>query len=69
MKKFALLIPAIIALIVCSACFHKGGTDAEAMPGDTLSMRYAHYVSIVKYPDFIKADVRNPWDTTRVLHT
>lgn len=69
MKKFALLIPAIIALIVCSACFHKGGTDAEVMPGDTLSMRYAHYVSIVKYPDFIKADVRNPWDTMRVLHT
>lgn len=69
MKKFAFLIPAIIALIVCSACFHKGVTDAEAMPGDTLSMRYAHYVSIVKYHDFIKADVRNPWDTTHVLHT
>lgn len=63
------MVSTIILLFFCPACFHRTGKDTEIMAGDTLPMRYAHYVNIVKYSGFIKADVRNPWDTMRVLHT
>ncbi len=63
---FSLFLP--IALSTLVSC--KGGNAfVSADGGDTLHLKYADHLSLVKYPDYIKATVRNPWDTTAVLHT
>ncbi len=63
---FSLFLP--IALSTLVSC--KGGNAfVSADGGDTLHLKYADHLSLVKYPDYVKATVRNPWDTTAVLHT
>ena len=37
--------------------------------GDTLQMAYARYLTVVKHEMFTQVTVRNPWDSTRILHT
>lgn len=32
-------------------------------------MRYAEYLQMVDYGQYVVATLRNPWDTTRILHT
>lgn len=36
---------------------------------DTVHLKYATNLSITRLADYVRADVRNPWDTTRLLHT
>ena len=63
---FSLFLP--IALSTLVSC--KGGNAfVSADGGDTLHLKYTDHLSLVKYPDYVKATVRNPWDTTAVLHT
>ncbi len=60
---FSLFLP--IALSTLVSC--KGGNAfVSADGGDTLHLKYADHLSLVKYPDYVKATVRNPWDTTAV---
>lgn len=37
--------------------------------GDTLSLHYAENLTLVTYPDYTIATLRNPWDTLKTLHT
>ncbi len=37
--------------------------------GDTLRLQYARNLTIVQYADFTKVELRNPWDTLKVLNT
>ena len=44
----------------------KGGNAlVSTEDGDTLHLAYADNLSLVRYHDYVKATVRNPWDTTR----
>ena len=53
-----------------SACSGKQKMQTGiAEKGDTLRLAYAQYLTIVKYKAFTQVTVRNPWDSTRVLHT
>lgn len=43
-------------------------TSDERSNGDTLTLHYAHNLLMVEYADGIDVQLRNPWDTTKVLH-
>ena len=60
------------AAIMLSAC---GGGSASSSretslsaPGDTIPMEYARNIVIIEREGLTQVDIRNPWDTTRVLH-
>ena len=63
---FSLFLPMVLPLLV--SC--KGGNAlVSTEDGDTLHLAYADNLSLVRYHDYVKATVRNPWDTTATLHT
>lgn len=43
------------------------GHDGEA--ADSIGLRYAENLKLTRHDGYVKAVVRNPWDTTKVLHT
>lgn len=66
MKTNHLLIYLITILLLASC--GRGGRTASA-GGDTLSVHYAENLSLVAYPGYTVATLRNPWDTLQTLHT
>lgn len=52
-----------------SACGGKGKAFFPACGGDTLDLRHAENLTLVEYPDYAVATLRNPWDTLQTLHT
>lgn len=36
--------------------------------GDTLHLSYAHNLTLIEHEGWTMAELRNPWDTTKVLH-
>ncbi|MBQ8050476.1 MAG: ABC transporter substrate-binding protein [Bacteroidaceae bacterium] len=60
------LIPLALCLLFVACGSHK--TDGNASEGDTIPMRYAHNLTMVRYADRTEVTIRNPWDTTSVLH-
>lgn len=60
----------VTCVFLLSACSGKQKMQTGiAEKGDTLRLAYAQYLTIVKYKAFTQVTVRNPWDSTRVLHT
>ena len=59
-----------VCLLLLAACGGKRNVRTE-MPegGDTVRLAYARYLAIVKYEEFTQVTLRNPWDSTRILHT
>ena len=68
MKPFICLCWVIFATVWLSAC---GGRTAASSPrgGDTLDLRYAENLTLVDCGSYQMATLRNPWDTSQVLHT
>ncbi|MDY3788960.1 ABC transporter substrate-binding protein [Bacteroides fluxus] len=66
MKPLSLLC---LTLLFLSAC--QGGKQGmvSSETGDTLSLHYAENLTLVTYPDYTIATLRNPWDTLKTLHT
>ena len=62
----ALLVPTLLLL---ASCRGAGGASASLPEGDTLVMRYAENLTLVTYPDYTVATLRNPWDTLKTLRT
>lgn len=56
-------------LLLFSAC--QGGKQQTVSPqcGDTIPLHYAENLTLVAYPDYTVATLRNPWDTLKTLHT
>ena len=54
-------------IFALSAC---GGnkSDRSEEVGDTIPMKYARNLTMVRYADRTEVMIRNPWDTTAVLH-
>ena len=50
-------------IVLVSACAHKSGESAQG----TDIMTHAEYLTIVDGDGYSLADIRNPWDTTRML--
>ena len=43
-------------------------TSATKQDGEKVNIKYAEGFDITRYPDYIRVDLRDPWDTTRLLH-
>lgn len=60
----------IACIFLLSACGGRRYMQAQlSEEGDTLQMAYARYLTVVKHEMFTQVTVRNPWDSTRILHT
>ena len=65
MKSERLIL--LFAVVLLTACgFHK--TDSSDEQGDTIPMKYARNLTMVRHDGYTEVTIRNPWDTTTVLH-
>lgn len=63
--KRPILILSIIAIALLSAC---GNKTAQGEQGDTLKLKYAKLLTIVKHDSFTTVDIADPWHKGKVLH-
>ena len=68
MKRNSFLI-CILAVLLLFSCGGRGKTASALPDGDTIPLRYAENLTLVSYPDYTLATLRNPWDTLHTLHT
>lgn len=55
----------ILLLFTGYSCRNASETKQD---GEKVNIKYAEGFDITRYPDYIKVDLRDPWDTTRLLH-
>ena len=67
----ALIISLTLATVMLtSICSCKGGSTTAAITGgDTIHLKYAERLQIVKYDGYTVAKLSNPWDEGKILHT
>ena len=65
------LLSALIVTIVLlfSACGRGGKTSSISSDCDTIQLKYAANLQIIKHKEFTEVTLRNPWDTLKTLHT
>ena len=68
MNKFLLSANIVIMLLLLSACNGKSKSSFDVSDGDTIDIRYAQNITITSLKDYYVATLRNPWDTTKILH-
>lgn len=68
MKRNSFLI-CILAVLFLSSCGGRSKTASALANGDTIPLRYAENLTLVSYPGYTLAALRNPWDTLHTLHT
>lgn len=66
MKQVTLFI---FLLALLSACGGRSKTSSVIEAEETIPLRYAENLSLSATEDYTIARLRNPWDTTRILHT
>lgn len=71
MKKPFLLSANIVTLVLLlSACGGGSRTSSHSeTPVDIVKFRYAENIRILKFKNYAKVELRNPWDTLKTLHT
>ena len=69
MNKFLLSANIVITVLLLSACSGRSKTSSSLNGGDTLEIKYARNITIISFKDYKVAALRNPWNTTKVLHT
>ena len=69
MKKLLLSVQIVTLVLLLSACGGGGKTSSVFKQGETIPLKYAENLTLVKGDGYIEARLRNPWDTTRILHT
>lgn len=68
-KSFHILLLPLMVLSFLASCDAGNGKNHYLSEGDTIQTKYVTNLTMIDYGDFIKADFRNPWDTTRILQT
>lgn len=58
-----------MTVLLLSACGGKSSTVSGSAQGDSIPLHYSSNLSLIDYEDCIVAQLRNPWDTTKILHT
>lgn len=69
MKYLILSFHLLLSLFLCSACSYQGKNNMLQSGGDTLTLKYVENLQLIKYKDYTLTTLRNPWDTTKILHT
>jgi iron complex transport system substrate-binding protein len=55
--------------LTLAACSGGGKAVAFSSDADTIRLRYADNLLLLRHDGWTEARLRNPWDTTRTLHT
>ena len=64
-KLLAVLLEAAFLLSSCD-----GGKVKKAVrQGDTIALRYAEHITMVRYSDYTEVKIANPWQPETMLHT
>ena len=58
-----------MTVLLLSACGGKSSTVSGSAQGDSIPLHYSSNLSLIDYENYIVAQLRNPWDTTKILHT
>ena len=69
MKQILLSAHIVTLVLLLFACGGGSKTSSVQEGGDTLKMKYATNLSVVKFSDYTMVSIRNPWDTLKTLHT
>lgn len=69
MTQFYFFLTFWVTVLLLSACGGKSSTASGSAQGDTIPLHYSSNLSLIDYEDFIVAQLRNPWDTAKILHT
>ena len=59
----------VTIVLLLTACGGRSKTSSAFIQEDTIPMKYAENLLLTKTDDYIKAQLRNPWDTTALLRT
>ena len=69
MKQIYFFLTFWVTVLLLSACSGKNSTASGSAQGDTIPLHYSANLSLIDYEDYIVAQLRNPWDTAKILHT
>ena len=69
MKQYSLFIHLMLSVLLLSACGGRSKTSSASITEEAIPLRYAENLSLSATEDYTIARLRNPWDTTRILHT
>ena len=69
MKQISFFLTLWVTVLLLSACGGKNSTASGSAQGDTVPLHYSSNLSLIDYEDYIVAQLRNPWDTAKILHT
>ena len=69
MKQISFFLTFWVTVLLLSACGGKSSTASGSAQGDTIPLHYSSNLSLIDYEDYIVAQLRNPWDTAKILHT
>ena len=69
MKKFLLSAHIGFIVLLLSACGGGGKTSSALGQEEIIPLKYAENLTLIKGNGYTEARLRNPWDTTKVLHT
>ena len=69
MKKILLSAHIVTIVLLLAACGGGSKTSSVSLQGDTIPLKYAENLTLVKGEGYTEARLRNPWDTTALLHT
>lgn len=69
MTQFYFFLTFWVTVLLLSACGGKSSTASGSAQGDTIPLHYSSNLSLINYEDCIVAQLRNPWDTAKILHT
>ena len=69
MKKILLSAHIVTIVLLLAACGGGSKTSSVSLQGDTIPLKYAENLTLVKGEGYTEASLRNPWDTTALLHT
>ena len=68
MKKLLLSAYIVTLVLLLSACGGRSKTSS-ALNGNIIPLKYAENLTLIQGDGYTEARLRNPWDTTALLHT
>lgn len=69
MKQISLLLFVLTLVLLLSACGGRSKTSSAPTAEKEISLHYAENLKLSQAEDYTIARLRNPWDTTKTLHT
>ena len=57
----------VALLLSLAGCQKRGVGGVDSLEGDTIEMKYATLLTMVRHGERVEVTIRNPWDTTKVL--